>query len=170
MSYALDANVFIEAANRYYAFSICPGFWHSLIHLHTQGQIFSIDRVKDEMADKGDDLAVWVADQVLDACFEPSDTENIVAIYAQLVAWVSAQPQFTAAAKAEFAEEADAWLIAYAKSTGKILVTQEILNQDAKRRVPIPNVCIAFHVQCLDTFDMLRALGAMYHWTAPVGD
>ncbi len=25
--YLFDANVFIEAKNRYYAFDICPGFW-----------------------------------------------------------------------------------------------------------------------------------------------
>ncbi len=27
MRYLLDANVFIEAKNLYYAFDICPGFW-----------------------------------------------------------------------------------------------------------------------------------------------
>jgi hypothetical protein len=105
MDYALDANVFIEASRRYYSFSICPGFWQSLVHHHTQGHIFSIDRVKAEMADKGDELAVWVADQVLDACFEPSDTAEVTASYAQLIEWVNGQAQFTAAAKAEFAEK-----------------------------------------------------------------
>lgn len=118
MGYALDANVFIEAARRYYAFSICPGFWQSMVHLHVQGRIFSIDRVKGEMADKGDELAVWVADQVLNACFEPSDTADVTATYAQVIAWANAQGQFTPAAKAEFAEKPDAWLIAYAKATG----------------------------------------------------
>jgi hypothetical protein len=119
MDYALDANVFIEAARRYYAFAICPGFWQSLVHHHGEGHIFSIDRVKEEMADKGDELATWVADQVLDACFESSDTEAITVAYAQLVGWVNAQDQFSAAAKTQFAEKADAWLIAYAKATGK---------------------------------------------------
>jgi hypothetical protein len=166
MDYALDANVFIEAARRYYAFSICPGFWQSLIHHHAQGHIFSIDRVKEEMADRGDELATWVADQVLDACFESSDTEKITATYAQLIAWVNEQTQFNAAAKAEFAEKADAWLIAYAKATGKVLVTHEVLHPEVKRKVPIPNVCEAFDVEYHDTFEMLKALGAAYHWNA----
>lgn len=168
MDYALDANVFIEASRRYYAFAICPGFWQSLIHLHAQGRIFSIDRVKGEMADKGDDLAVWVADQILDACFETSDTAEITAAYAQLLAWVNGQAQFTAAAKAEFAEKPDAWLIAYAKATGKILVTHEVLRPEARAKVPIPNVCVEFDVQYLDTFEMLKALETAYHWNAPV--
>jgi hypothetical protein len=167
MDYALDANVFIEASRRYYAFAICPGFWQSLVHLHTQGRIFSIDRVKGEMEGKGDQLAAWVADAVLNACFEASDTAGIAAAYAQLIAWVNAQEQFTPAAKAEFAEKPDAWLIAYAKATDKILVTHETHNEDSKRRVPIPNVCIAFDVEYTDTFEMLRALGAAYHWNAP---
>ena len=167
MDYALDANVFIEAARRYYAFAICPGFWQSLIHHHVQGHIFSIDRVKEEMADKGDELAVWVADQVLEACFESSDTEEITGAYAELVAWVNEQDQFSAAAKAQFSEKADAWLIAYAKATGKVLVTHEVLRPEAKMRVPIPNVCQAFDVEYHDTFEMLKTLGAAYHWTVP---
>lgn len=28
--FLLDANVFIEAKNRYYGFDICPGFWRWL--------------------------------------------------------------------------------------------------------------------------------------------
>ena len=28
--YALDANVFIEAKNRYYRFNLCPGYWQAL--------------------------------------------------------------------------------------------------------------------------------------------
>lgn len=31
MQYLLDANVFIEAKNRYYGFDFCPAFWNWLI-------------------------------------------------------------------------------------------------------------------------------------------
>lgn len=167
MAYALDANVFIDAARRYYAFNICPGYWQSLIHQHTQRQIYSIDRVKDEMAGKGDGLARWVVENAPETCFESSDTAAIAAVYAQLVEWVNASAQFTAAAKAEFAEKPDAWLIAYAKATGKTLVTHETFNPEIKRKVPIPNVCRAFDVTYIDTFEMLTALGLAYHWNAP---
>lgn len=167
MDYAVDANVFIEAFRRYYKFGICPGFWQSLIYHHTQGRIFSIDRVKDELTGKGDQLSDWVIGNAPDGCFESTDTQQIAPVYAQLVEWVYAQAQFTAAAKAEFTQKADAWLIAYAKATGKVLVTHEVLSAEIKRKVPIPNVCVAFNVNYVDTFDMLGALGASFHWNQP---
>lgn len=167
MDYAVDANVFIEAFRRYYSFGICPGFWQSMIYHHTQGRIFSIDRVKDELTGKGDQLSNWAGGNALDGCFESTDTPQIAASYGELVAWVYAQPQFTAAAKAEFTQKADAWLIAYARTSEKLLVTHEVLSADAKRKVPIPNVCVAFDVAYVDTFDMLSSLGASFHWNQP---
>lgn len=167
MDYAVDANVFIEAHRRYYRFGLCPGFWQSFIHHHTQGQIYSIDRIKAELIAKTDALAQWVTNTVPAACFEASDTAPIIAQYQQLLAWVNAQAQFKPAAKHEFAQKADAWLIAYAKTTGKILVTHEVLDPEAKKRVPIPNVCEAFDIVTADTFDMLEALGTTYHWNQP---
>jgi hypothetical protein len=63
--YVLDANVFIEAKRRYYAFDIAPKFWDSLIQHADNGEIESIDKVKKEL-EKGkgkngeeDDLARW---------------------------------------------------------------------------------------------------------------
>ena len=169
MDFAVDANVFIEAHRRYYRFGLCPGFWQSFIHHHAQGQIFSIDRIRAELLAKADALAQWVTDTVPAACFEATDTAPIIAEYQALVLWVNAQPQFRPAAKAEFAQKADAWLIAYAKATEKVLVTHEVLDEDARRKVPIPNVCAAFNVVTADTFDMLEALGTTYHWIQPVG-
>ena len=44
--YVLDANIFIEAKQRYYAFDVCPGFWEALVWHHGNGPIISVDRVK----------------------------------------------------------------------------------------------------------------------------
>lgn len=57
--FVLDANVFIEAARRYYAFDLAPGFWESLIHYAKNGRIRSIDRVKQELERGKDQLAEW---------------------------------------------------------------------------------------------------------------
>ena len=62
-------------------------------------------------------------------------------------------------AKTEFASGADGWLIAYAKVNDCVLVTQEVLRPNVKNKVPIPNVCRAFSVPYIDTFEMIRALG-----------
>ncbi|MFN6106139.1 MAG: DUF4411 family protein [Planctomycetaceae bacterium] len=45
----LDTDVFIAAKNAYYAFSICPGFWKSLLYHHDQERLSSIDAIKREI-------------------------------------------------------------------------------------------------------------------------
>ncbi|HHX95367.1 MAG TPA: DUF4411 family protein, partial [Clostridia bacterium] len=62
------------------------------------------------------------------------------------------------AAKAEFASVADSWLIAYSKAYDFTIVTNEQYQPHIKRRIPIPNVCNAFSIDCVNTFEMLRAL------------
>lgn len=47
--YLIDSDVLITAKNSYYAFTICPGFWKSLLHGHSHGHLHSIDRVKQEL-------------------------------------------------------------------------------------------------------------------------
>lgn len=54
--YLLDANVFIEAKRRYYAFDVCPGFWECLVWHHQGACVESIDRVKQELELGDDDL------------------------------------------------------------------------------------------------------------------
>ncbi len=74
------------------------------------------------------------------------------------MAWMSNQAQFLDAAKQQFAGSADGWLVAHAKTNGYVVVTMEQLSADARRRVPIPNVCNAFGVRYVNTFEMLREL------------
>ncbi|MGB8658390.1 MAG: DUF4411 family protein [Candidatus Zixiibacteriota bacterium] len=161
LSYILDANVFIEAARRYYAFDLAPKFWKSLVNYADERQIRSIDRVKKELERGNDDLARWVK-QEFDAAFASTDEEEIIQSYREIMAWVYNQNQFSDAAKSEFAKGADGWLIAYARVKGCLVVTHEELAPDVKRKVPIPNVCQAFGVNCTDTFKMLRSLGVRF--------
>ena len=56
------------------------------------------------------------------------------------------------------ADNADAWTIAYASTHNCVLVTQEVLNDNIRRKIPIPNVCAAFNVKYIDTFTLLREL------------
>ena len=50
MTCLLDANVFIQAKNLHYGLDFCPAFWHWLIEKNMAGQVFSIDKVADEIA------------------------------------------------------------------------------------------------------------------------
>jgi hypothetical protein len=162
-AFVLDANVFIEAKNRYYAFDLAPGFWKSLIHLAGNERILSIDFVRGELEKGKDQLAQWAINDFSHA-FILTDEEEVQESYREVMTWVQGQNQFSDAAKAEFARGADGWLVAYAKAKGCIVVTLETINPDIKRKVTIPNVCQAFSVQFVDTFEMLRRLGVQ--WTS----
>lgn len=54
---------------------------------------------------------------------------------------------------------ADSWLIAMAKAYQYTIVTHEEYKSDIKRKIPIPNVCRAFDIPYINTFEMLRRLG-----------
>ena len=156
-AYVLDANVFIEAARRYYAFDIVPPFWIRLTELATTGSIVSIDRVQIELQRGKDVLAQWATKDFAHG-FASTRSQDVQREYAKMMEWVMEQSQFKDAAKAKFAQDPDGWLVAYAKTNNHIVVTHEQLALDARKKVPIPNVCHAFNVQYADTFEMLRAL------------
>ena len=60
MAYLLDANVFIQAKNLHYGFDFCPAFWDWLIRQNLNGQLYSIERVGNELLAGADELADWV--------------------------------------------------------------------------------------------------------------
>lgn len=55
--FVLDANIFIDAHRRYYAFDFAPGFWRVLIEQAEKGRVISIDRVRDELIASNDALS-----------------------------------------------------------------------------------------------------------------
>lgn len=155
--FLLDANVFIEAYQRYYGFRICTGFWLALKRQHEHARVCSIDRVRRELVDRGDKLSRWTK-EVPATFFKRTEDRQVVTTFGELVNWAQAEPQFAPQAKAEFAAVADGWLIAYAKVNDLTLVTHEVIAPDAKIRIPMPNVCEEFGVPYVDTFEMLHTL------------
>ena len=59
MPYLLDANVFIQAKNLHYGLDFCPAFWDWLIQGNAASQVFSIEKVGDEIQAVADKLADW---------------------------------------------------------------------------------------------------------------
>lgn len=159
--YVLDANVFIEASRRYYAFEIALAFWRELKTLAGQGRLCSVDRVREELMRNKDALARWVKSEFGQA-FHSTKNSATVTQYQQVIAWVEDQPQYTDSAKKDFASGADGRVVAYAPAMSSTVVTQEKCNRDIRKRVPIPNVCAALGVPFLDTFAMLRALNVKF--------
>jgi len=164
--YLVDANVLIEAKNRYYSFSICPGFWDALAWKAGMGSVGSVDVVKNELASGNDDLAKWVKHAVPTVAIRSTNDVDAVSWYERVMQWVLAEPRFLQAAKDEFARAADPWLVAYAGAHAMTLVTQETPEPLFRKKVKIPDVCRQFGVACTNTFQMLEDLGVSFVWRA----
>lgn len=164
--YLIDSCVFIQAKNDYYAFPICPGFWDSLIGRHETQDVFSIDHIKQELlrGNEEEDLVQWVLKEVPEKFFLTTRDKVVSDCYGNMMLWVQNNLQFTNYAKAKFATEADGWLAAYAKVHGYTVVTGEQYNPEVKGRIPLPNVCKAFDVECCEVFRMLTNLRVQYEW------
>jgi len=163
--YVLDSNVFIEAKNKYYSFSICPGFWTSLNRLSKLERICSIDRVRKELmqpkssGDRPPDLlSDWAEATTQDAMFKGTQDTRVITEYQRLLNWALGRTQFSNKAKEEFAKVADAWLVAYASVNKLVVVTHEEFARDAGKTIPIPNVCLEFDVPYVNSFEMLDEL------------
>lgn len=155
--YLVDANVLIEAKNRYYAFDIAPGFWAWLDQAHQQSLACSIETVRDELLDGNDELADWArANMAFFRAIDQGTTQH----FGDLTNWATSR-NFTPAALSEFTgNNADYLLVAYAREHQHTVVTHERSQPNARARVLIPDACLAMGISTTDTFQMLRQTGA----------
>jgi hypothetical protein len=142
---------------------IAPIFWKELVEHASNGRLLSIDRVKNELVKGKDELEEWARSEFHKYFVSTADS-GVIEAYREIINWAMDQKQFTNDAKYNFAKEgnADAWLVAYAKAKGGVVVTHEKYDPKIKRKIKIPNVCRAFGITYIDTFDMLRQLGVVF--------
>ena len=159
MAYLLDANILIQAKNEYYGFDLCPGFWDWLDQQNQAGNVFSIAAVKEEIEKGNDELAQWAKDRD-SGFFLPVDDRTSGAM-AAVSGWVQAG-DFRDDAKRVFLAGADPWLIACALAHNDTVATHEVHVDVEKRKVKIPTVCRALNVDCVRTFEMLKAEQARF--------
>lgn len=155
--YVLDTNVFIDAANAYYAFDLAPGYWNFLVQLFDSHHAVSIKSVYDELGEAGDgdplkDWAKQNRQHFVD--FDP----HVVGCYQRVMSWARAQ-NYTASAISEFQSVADSWIVAHALANQWVVVTHEKTAPTSKKRIKIPDACAACGVECLSPFEMLRQRG-----------
>ena len=161
--FLIDTNTLIQPYKSYYAFDICPGYWEWLLAAHGQGNLASIDRVRNEVLEQDDDLAGWVKTTAPGGLFLPSTQPEVAAANRDIMNWVAGN--YSQGQTRRFASGADSWLAAYAKVHSMVVVTQEFPRQRGK--VPLPDVCKHSGVESEDLFDMLRELDVRFDWTRP---
>lgn len=154
MAYLLDTNIFIDAKNRYYHPKVCPGFWDWLVQSNADQKAFSVERVYNELTeDSEDEVAAW-AKEHQQAFFLPVDEKTLPGLQS-LAAWSNAHARYSEAAKADFLDSADYYLVAQAITGGHTVVTNE-RSANSIHRVKIPDACVAQKVACINPWEMLR--------------
>lgn len=155
--YLVDANILIDAKNRYYAFDIAPGFWAWLEQGCHAGELISIDAVRDELLSGEDELADWARDHR--GFFLPID-QLTAQNFAPLSAWAASQNYRQDALNAFSSDQADFLLIAHAAGHSDSVVTNEQPSPHSRRSVKIPDACVAMGVETVDIFTVMRRTGA----------
>ena len=159
--YLIDTNVLITANNHYYAFDLVPGFWSWLEDRVAAGTVGTVTKVRDEIWSGNDDDPVrqWV--EQFDQFGRDPDDATVTAMRT-IAAWAVGHNRYFAAAKNEFLRIADYYLVADALAHGDTVVTLEESKPNKQTKIQIPDVCAAFGVPVMGTFEMLRAEGASF--------
>lgn len=163
--YLVDSNFFIQAHRFTYPLDIATGFWNKVKMLADSEIIFSIDKVRNEIYDKNDELENWCKANLPESFFK--DSSQKMQEYSRITTWAfSKANHYLPNALSEFlkADEADAFIVAYALSDkdNYTIVTQEISQPNRKNRIKIPEPCNEFGVKFLNTIGLFRKLGETF--------
>jgi predicted nucleic acid-binding protein len=152
--YCLDANVLIQAWQKYYNPKFCPDYWKILVELGKNGKIFIPELVYEEIVRTEDDLSKWLKGSKIpiNKISEPV-TICLQKIYA-------ADPTHTNLVDNTKARSlADPWVIAHALHENAGVVTKEekvtALNSN---RIKIPNVCDNMGIRWINDFQFIDEL------------
>jgi hypothetical protein len=153
MAYLLDADVFIRAKNLHYGLDFCPAFWEWLIKENAAGNLYSIEKVGDEIFALEDDLSKWA--KTLSPSFFLKPDTTIFPALTIVSAWASNGQRYEPSAVSTFLQVADYYLVAQAKAGQHTVVTHEIPSAST-RKIKIPDACIGLGLKCITPFEMLR--------------
>jgi hypothetical protein len=152
MAYLLDANVFIQAKNLHYGLDFCPAFWEWLIEENRANRGFSIEKVGDEINAGDDELSRWATHRGERFFLKPDPA--LPAALGTVSTWVSGQ-RYDPAAVNTFLQLADYYIVAHALVHNHTVVTHETIST-SRKKIKIPDVCIALKIKCMTPFEMLR--------------
>lgn len=153
MAYLLDADVFIRAKNLHYGFDFCPAFWEWLHRKNSEGVVFSVEKVGNEVLAVEDELSDWAKDRG-PGFFLPTD-EAVVPSLAAVSRWASTGGRYEAGAIGEFLQIADYYLVAHALAGQHVVVSHEVPSA-SRRKIKIPDACIGLNIHFMSPYEMLR--------------
>lgn len=154
--YCLDANVLIQAWQKYYSMKLCPSYWDFLNDLGNANKIFLPEHVRVEITRTEDDLAAWLQQSRIPTY----DVDGPVSLALRDMFGKNPMHQTLVARGRSLA---DPWVIATAMATGACVVTkEEMITAQNSTKVKIPNVCKNMGVRCIDDFQFLHEVSASF--------
>lgn len=152
--YCLDANVLIQAWQKYYNPKFCPDYWNVLIELGKQDQIFIPELVYEEITRTEDDLSKWLKGSKITI---KKITEPVTLCLQKIYSSNPSHIHLVDNTKAR--SLADPWVIAHALYENATVVTKEekvtALNSN---RIKIPNVCENIGLRWINDFQFIEDL------------
>ena len=162
--YCLDANVLIQAWQKYYAPDLCPDYWDILNKLGSQGRIFIPEEVKNEIVvptEKGkreDDLSKWLIRSSIPV---HKPTEEVIKCWQRILQANPLHKLLVDNIKGR--SLADPWVISHALNIKATVVTKENLETALNaKRIKIPNVCENMGIRWIDDFTFVKELGLKF--------
>lgn len=151
--FVLDTSVFIDVRNKLCAGKVTAKFSSEFNRLENAGKLCSIEPVKYELCNGTDDLVRWAKK---DFAFRPVSGAQVQKYYHTIVkqACVDYEPD----ALYMLTDGADGWLVAYAKTHGYTVVTNEKAAPRRKTVIKVPDVCEAHSVRCINRYELVQSL------------
>lgn len=162
--YCLDANVLIQAWQKYYNPRFCPDYWDILIELGKQDKIFIPELVYEEITRTEDELSRWLKaskipikkiTEPVTICLQKIYSANPV--HKNLVDNINGRSL------------ADPWVIAHSIFENAIVVTkEEKITALNSKRIRIPNVCDNMGVRWINDFQFIDELDIKFKCTLTI--
>jgi len=149
--YCLDANVLIQAWQKYYNPKFCPDYWKILNELGYEEKIFIPELVYEEIIRTEDELSKWLKASKIPI----GNISEPVTIHIRKI--LEDYPLLVDNTKAR--SLADPWVIAHALHENATVVTKEekvtALNSS---KIKIPNVCDKIGIRWINDFQFIEEL------------
>src|SRR5574344_845400 len=156
--FCIDANVLIQAWQKYYSPKISPSYWDMLNELGTNNIIFMPEMVYDEIVRTDDDLSKWLkSSKIPIRKIDEQVTKCLKDIY-------SADPNHKYLVDNTKARSlADPWVIAHALRENATVVTKEVkVTATNSTKIKIPNVCEKMNVSWINDFQLIIDIGIIF--------
>lgn len=156
--YCLDANVLIQAWQKYYNPDFCPDYWKLLNELGLKDIIFIPEMVYNEIVRTEDDLSKWLKESKIPIKrIDETVANNLKYIY-------NSNPSHKFLVdNTRNRSLADPWIIAHAITENAIVVTKEdkitVMNS---KKIKIPNVCENMGINWINDFDLVKELNIQF--------